>query len=219
MAQKRVNPMKYMDEALDKIRSKKWSGLLGTALNATGNVANALSSAGVPFVGILGGTLKVASSVLNPAPTMNDLKKMKLGIEEKLDKANEITRIALMKELEEVKGQIQAPQSELVENLDLIKREIQSSANEIVKDMRRIEEELDSTKSIIHKTYDLAVDIRFKDGIELIDSAYKCWLICKNKTGCVHFKFYEKNHTNVREIGEDSAVRCTMTVVMEREHV
>ena len=176
MAQNIVNTMKYMDEGLEKIRSKKWSGPLGIALSATGNIANALSSAGVPFVGILGGTLKFASSVLNPAPTLKDLKKMKVEIEEALNDANKITKNALLKELEDVKKQIQAPQGELVEDFDLMKREIQSSANDIVNDMRRIEEELDSTKSIIHKTYDLVVDIRFKDGIEKIDSAYNVFL-------------------------------------------
>ena len=56
MAQKIVNTMKYMEEGLEKIRSKEWSGPLGTALKATGIVANKLSSAGVPFVGILGGS-------------------------------------------------------------------------------------------------------------------------------------------------------------------
>jgi len=122
---------------LQKIREKKWSEPLGQALSVTASISNKLSATGVPFAGIVGGAAKIGSSVLNPAPSLADLKRMQQEIEVKMQESTGIVRKVLEKELDALKESIQAPQTELLQNLSLIKTEIQSSANEIVNEIDR----------------------------------------------------------------------------------
>ena len=71
--------MSYVKDAVDKIRSKPWSQPIGVAMGATSKILECFNW--VPGIGIIGGALKMGSSLLNPAPSLADLSKQIREIE------------------------------------------------------------------------------------------------------------------------------------------
>jgi len=161
---------------IEKIRSKEWSEPLGKVLGVSASIADKLSSAGVPFTGIVAGALKLSTSVLNPNPSLSDLKRMQQELEKQMTHSTGVVKRALAKELESIKEDMQKPQTELIEDIHVIKKELQNTAAELAKDMATVEEDLQLTKEIVLRTYNLVVDIRYKDGVERIDGAFKVFV-------------------------------------------
>ena len=129
----------------------------------------------IPGLGIVGGALKMSSSLLNPSPTLADLKRSQKEIQESLIGSTGIVKTCLEQKLEELKEEMKAPNPEIIDNFKLIKEEVQSSASIIAVDMRRIEGNLADVKSIIDHTYQLVRDSRYRDGIEKIDVAFRTY--------------------------------------------
>ena len=161
---------------MDKIRNKKWSEPLGDAMSVSASIAGGLSTAGVPFAGLIQAALKYGSSALNPAPSLKDLKEMQQQLEEQMRQSTGHVKEVLERELESIKQSLQNPQPELQQDLTLIRETLQNSASELATEMESIERELQLTKKLVHYTYNLVVDIRYKDGIEKIDSAHKVFI-------------------------------------------
>ena len=93
--------MSYVKEGIDKVRSKPWAEPVGKALGVTASICEGLNF--VPGLGIVGGALKMGSSVLNPAPSLADLARNQKALEKSLNDASGITREAIEQKLEEIK--------------------------------------------------------------------------------------------------------------------
>ena len=72
---------KSVDKSLEKVRKKPWAEPLGKAMSITGKIVSECGNF-IPGAGIIGGALSFGSSMLNPEPTMEELKKQ-------LDEVNE----------------------------------------------------------------------------------------------------------------------------------
>jgi len=62
--------------------------------------------------------------------------------------------------------------TDLIRAHQSIKAKIQNTASEMAQEMKSIQENLELTKKIVHETYNMVADTRYKDGLEIIDSAY-----------------------------------------------
>ena len=66
--------MTFVKEGLDTVRSKQWAEPVGTALGVTASLCNGLGDF-VPGLGIIGGAINIGSKILNPAPSLADIKR------------------------------------------------------------------------------------------------------------------------------------------------
>ena len=74
-----ANTKEYVDEALTKVRAKTWSEPLGKACAVTGGIVSGLGNF-VPGLGVIGGALSLGSKVLNPAATINDVRREQVTV-------------------------------------------------------------------------------------------------------------------------------------------
>ena len=61
--------MTFVKDGIGKVRSKPWAEPVGTALGVTASICKGLGDF-VPGLGIIGGSINVASKLLNPAPSL-----------------------------------------------------------------------------------------------------------------------------------------------------
>ena len=170
------NEMAFVQEGIDKVRSKSWAEPTALAMNVTASICDRIGNF-VPGVGLIGSSLNMGASLLNPAPTLADLKRNEQEIINRLEKeTSEIIEKALKRQLEDLREEMKKPYSEIREDLDVVKEEIQVGFSKITPQMRNISEELADVKSIINHTYQLVRDIRYRDGIEKIEGAYENFL-------------------------------------------
>ena len=163
--------MSYVKGAIEKIRSKTWAAPVGAAMSVTASIVECFNW--LPGVGIIGGALKMGSSMLSPAPTLSDLSQQVKEIEKHMNGSSGYVREILQKQMSEIELQMANPRSELIEDYDVIRKEIQASAIVICKDMTKIESDLTEVKNVVKQTYSLVVDSRYKDGIEKVDAAFQ----------------------------------------------
>ena len=71
---KTLDGMNYVNDGLEKVRSKKWAEPVGVALAGTATICEGLGNF-VPGIGIIGGALKIGSSLLNPDVSLLDLQR------------------------------------------------------------------------------------------------------------------------------------------------
>ena len=88
----------YATESLEKIRSKSWASPTAVALGATATILEKYGK-DIPGSGIIGGALKLGSTLLNPSPTLSDLKKQGREIEARLESSD-----AFVKDIYEIDG-------------------------------------------------------------------------------------------------------------------
>ena len=69
--------------SLEKVQKKPWAEPLGQAMSITGKVVSGCGNF-IPGAGIIGGALSFGSSLLNPQPTMQELKKQLDDVNEAL---------------------------------------------------------------------------------------------------------------------------------------
>ena len=189
----------YCSESLDKIRSSEWSAPVACALNVTGNIVVGLGSF-VPGIGILGGALKLGANVLNPQPKLSDLRKHEKSLRGDLDKlrSKSVSPFAiehLSKDLQTVQDSIENfsnTQSELVEDFKRLKLDVSDQFKVISAEMKSLENDIKDLKDIVTATFELIVDVRYKDGIESIEAAYQTFLDGANnlKDTLACFEYY-----------------------------
>ena len=155
----------YAKEKKENIQSKPWAEPVGIALGVTSSILNGLGSF-VPGLSILGGACKMGSVLLNPSPTMHDLKRQTNDLEKKLENSSGLTKDALEKKMEELQ------EKTFLE----IRGEIQTLAKEISKEMQSFKNELHDVKLVLEKTFQIISDIRYKDTIEKVDAAFDTYL-------------------------------------------
>ena len=172
---KTTEGVSWMKEGVAKIRSKPWAEPGGIALGATASICQGLGNF-VPGMGILGGALKMGSTLLNPSPTLADLKRTQEELEEKLSVETGELKSTIEQKLESIREEIAHPQSEMLNDFQSIKEEVQIASKVMASEMQNIERDLKDVKNIVDCTYEMVKDIRYRDGIEKIDGAYQVFL-------------------------------------------
>ena len=69
-----IDSVTYVKDAVSKVRSQEWAEPAGKAMGATASIFSAFTF--VPGMGIIGGALKIGSSILNPTATVHDLNRL-----------------------------------------------------------------------------------------------------------------------------------------------
>ena len=167
--------MSFIKDGIEKVRSKPWAEPTATAMQVTSSICDRMGNF-VPGVGLIGSTLRIGANLLNPAPTLADLRRSEQEIVARLDGETGIIKTVLNRELEKLREDMKRPYTEIREDLDAVKDEIQACFSEMTPHMRNISEELADVKNIISHTYQLVRDIRYRDGIEKIEGAYENFL-------------------------------------------
>ena len=167
--------MSFVKDGIDKVRQKQWAEPLGVAMGVTASICNGLGSF-VPGLGMVGGAIQMGGKILNPAPSLADIKRSEKEILESLEGQTGIIKETLEKRLETIREEMKRPQSENVEDFQIVKKEVQSCVSAMTSDMRRLENELVDIKDIINHTFQLVRDMRYRDGIEKVESAYEIFL-------------------------------------------
>ena len=167
--------MSYVKKGIEKVRCKSWSEPVGQSLDVTASICEGLGNF-LPGAGLVGGALQMGSCLLNPKPTLADLRRTEEKLQSSLNDATGFTKEILEQKLEELREDIRNPQPEILQNFEVIKEQLQTSAIDISKDVCKIEEKLCDLKDIIGYTYSLVRDIRYKSGIEQVEAAYETFL-------------------------------------------
>ena len=149
-------------EFLGTVRESVFAEKLGSALACTGCILNTLGSVGIPVVGALGGALRIGGIVLNPPTKLADLTKQSEDIKKKIDDTTEIYQANLKSELQIVQDQMK----------ETLQTHIQTSFTNISQDLKKINEDLQTTMDLVHKSYEIILDQRYKQGIEKIEAAH-----------------------------------------------
>ena len=144
--------MTFVEDGIETVRSKPWAEPVGAALGVTASICNGLGSF-VPGLGIVGGAINMGSKILNPAPTLADIKRTEKEIIQQLEGQTGIIKDALEHKLEALREEMKRPQTEILEDFELVKREVQSSASAMTHHMQHINEELADMKNIINHTH------------------------------------------------------------------
>ena len=76
--------MSFVKDGISKVQQKEWAEPLGIAMGVTAGICNGLGSF-VPGLGIVGGAIQVGSKILNPAPSLADIKRSEQEILEHLE--------------------------------------------------------------------------------------------------------------------------------------
>ena len=164
--------MAFVKEGITKVQQKEWAEPLGTAMGVTASICNGIGNF-VPGFGYIGGAINIGSKILNPAPSLADIKRSEKEILEHLDGTTGIVKKTLERQLEALRDEIKNPQPEILKDMQSVKQEVQSCVSDMTEDMRRIEEELCDVKDVINHTYQLVRDVRYRDGIEKVEAAYE----------------------------------------------
>jgi len=167
--------MTFVKEGLDTVRSKPWAEPVGTALGVTASICRGLGDF-VPGLGIVGGAINIGAKMLNPAPTLADIKRTEQEVISQLEGQTGMIKELLEHKLETLREEMKRPHSEILEDFDIVKKEVQSSASAMTQHMNAIGEELVDMKNIINHTYQLVRDTRYRDGIEKIEGAYETFI-------------------------------------------
>ena len=64
----------HVDETLKKIQKKPWAEPLGKTLEVTAKIVEGVGGF-IPGAGVIGGALFFGATLLNPAPSLQDLQK------------------------------------------------------------------------------------------------------------------------------------------------
>jgi hypothetical protein len=116
----------------------------------------------VPGLSILGGAMKMGAVLLNPTPTMHDLRRL----EKKLEASSGLADDALDKKLEELQEK----------TFSEIEREVQILAIDISEKMKSVSNELQDVKLVLAETFKIVSDVKYKDSIEKIDAAFDTYI-------------------------------------------
>ena len=167
--------MEFVNKAKKKvedIQGKEWAPKAAKAMSVTGTVINALGD-WIPGVGLIGGALELGSSILNPQPDLSDLQKKLEDIETGMNSQNETVRELLQKGHADIADQINQSNEKHFQD---IQGAMQDSFSSISSELKDIENDLAVATLWIRNTYLLVQDIRYKQGMEMIESQYQTFL-------------------------------------------
>ena len=143
-----------VDKSLEKVQKKTWAEPLGKSLAVTGKIVNGCGSF-IPGAGIIAGALSFGSGLLNPEPSLQDLKKqldaLNIGIES-ISTDNASVRSIIEESMKK----------EIRSDIEMIKLEMGDTMKEIQQNNDCIINEVSSIKDVTSKTFNLVTDIRYK---------------------------------------------------------
>ena len=160
---KALSAKTHVDDTLEKIRKKPWAEPLGKTLEVSSKIVEGIGGF-LPGAGVIGGALSFGATLLNPAPSLQDLQKDLKQVKEALEGSgsqNEVLMRALLKEQAEIKQKILFPEAEIKDNFE----EIKSEMKEI---LRKVGESCDDVtgmrtmKDQISQTFHLVADSRYR---------------------------------------------------------
>ena len=160
--------LKLVKDTRDKVKSVQGSsrgGKVASYLSIGASVAEKVGYC-APAVGMVGGAMKMASNILDPPPKLSHLKEERQKLENMLEGSSDLIREQIRKSIEISERNITME----------IQTQFEQSMKVMSSDLKTIETELGPIKNLGRETFDLVLDIRYKQGIEMIDSAYQSFL-------------------------------------------
>ena len=119
----------------------------------------------IPGAGLIGGALSLGSSLLNPEPTLEDLKKQMTELQNGLKGIaadNQAMRNLIENEMQNLQGRINNPPNEVRSDFEEVKSEILEMMRGIREDNDTFADEIIGMKNLISKAFDLVTDINYK---------------------------------------------------------
>ena len=99
---------------LDDIREKDWSETTAAVFKVTGSIVDGLSF--IPGASIIGGALKLGSSVLNPDPSLADLRRSENEIKKEIKESF----LSVTDDMENVSHEIKLVREEIAQVMEVI---------------------------------------------------------------------------------------------------
>lgn len=170
---------KSAKEGVEKLQSKEWAESAGQVMGVTAGIVTGLGRVPgigfVPGIGILGGALKMGSCILNPKPSLKDIKRQTEELTKLMEESSEAVKGFFEEKLEQLQKEM-SKQQEVWTDMEIVKEEVESSLKTIQTEMNSIQDDITDIKDIVQMTFALALDIRFRDGIEGVDAAYEVFI-------------------------------------------
>ena len=153
----------HVQDALGKIREKPWAEPLGQGLAVGAKIVGSMEGF-VPGLGILGGAMSFGASLLNPEPTLSELKDELIEIKQLLqDDSMKNTMVkALERQQKELEEKIENPVGEIRSNFAEVKKDMKELLYKVEKENLDLSDELSRMKDKIHQTFLLVADTRYK---------------------------------------------------------
>ena len=162
MFRKAKEAKNFVEEGLEKVRSKPWAEPLGKALEASGKIVGAVEGF-VPGANIIGGALSFGATLLNPEPSLEDLRKELREIKEDIRRtASQAAVRALEKEMHDLEIKISQPPEEIKKDFDEVKVHMKRILKEIELSNDKMSEQMLRMKDLISRTFQIVLDIRYK---------------------------------------------------------
>ena len=162
----------YIKDTLGQVRSKPWAEPLGTSMKGTALVLETLGRF-VPGLGYAAGALKLGGAIFNPQTSVAHLKHETAILKETILKCNDpTTKTVLQQRIESMNEKISKASDEILQDLEEVKKQVQANAKLVAEDMKNLEVGITEIKDIMHMTFKLAIDIRFKESIEEVEAAF-----------------------------------------------
>ena len=162
MFRKAKKAQNFVEEGLEKVRSKPWAEPLGKALQVSGKIVGTVEGF-VPGVNIIGGALSFGATLLNPEPTIEDLQKELRDIKEDISRSTSQAAVrALENEKRDLENKIAHPPEEIKKEFGEVKIAIKSILKEVEHSNDGMTEEMTGMKDLIGRTFKMVQDIRYK---------------------------------------------------------
>ena len=170
--------LKLVKETRERVRSIRGSGggaRVASYLSIGASIAEKVGTC-VPAVGMVGGAMKMCSNILDPSTKLSHLKEQSEKLREMLQGSAEALREQLRTAIDAAERSISAE----------VQSQLEMSLKGMSGDLTEIDRDLGNIKNLGRETYELVVDIRYKEGMELIDSAYQRFLRGTNNFKTTH---------------------------------
>ena len=138
---------------LGKNKRKTWAEPLGKGLSIGAKIVTGMESF-VPF----------GASLLNPEPTLEDLREELREIKEMMkdDMKSKVAARAFQRQVKELQQRIESPAGEIRSNFDEIKREMKDLLKSIEQENNMIFEDISRMKDVISQTFLLVADVKYR---------------------------------------------------------
>ena len=162
MSRKARKAKNFVEEGLEKVRSKTWAEPLGKALGVSGKIVGVVEGL-VPGANIIGGALSFGATLLNPAPTIEDLQKELRDIKELIKQSTSQAAVrALEREQRDLESKIAHPPEEIRREFGTIKVDTKQILKAIEKSSGLIVGDIAKMRDIVSRTYHIVADLKYK---------------------------------------------------------
>ena len=161
MFRKAKKAKNYVEEGLEKVRSKPWAEPLGKALQVSGQIVGAVEGF-VPGANIIGGALSFGATLLDPKPSIEDLQKELRDIKEDIKQSKSQASVrALEKVQHDLEAKINQPLGEIKKEFGEVRDEMKSILKEVA-DSRIMTDEMIRIRDLVTQTFRIVVDTKYK---------------------------------------------------------